>query len=84
VRECRKSKKWGENIWFFPIQKVLFWWFTEKIGKFWHVTLNFSAFSGVKKNGRYIFQLPDELKVTRCYILYLLEGLKITAVSFKK
>ena len=26
-----------------------FWWFTEKIGKFWHVNFNFPDFLGIKK-----------------------------------
>ena len=28
-----------------------FWWFTEKIGKFWDITLNCSLLLGTTKNG---------------------------------
>ena len=49
----------------------------EKMGKFWHVTLNFTAFSGVKSNGHYIFHLLEELKVTGLCIFQLFRALKV-------
>ena len=50
----------------------------EKINKFLHINLKFSAFSGVKNNRRYIFQLLQEFKVVGHYIFYLLKALKVT------
>ena len=41
---------------------------TQKIGEFWPITLNLSAFLGIKSNGHYIFQLLEELKVMGRYI----------------
>ena len=39
-----------------------------KIDKVQPVTFSFLAFSGIKSNSRYIFQLLEELKVTVRYI----------------
>jgi len=49
---------------------------TEKVSKFWHVTLNCSDILAVTKNGGYIVQLLEELQVTGRYILQLLRALK--------
>ena len=54
----------GENTWFSD-KLGPFWWFTEKnLQILAYYRSQFLAFGGIKKNGRYIFQLIEALKLT--------------------
>jgi len=76
VPECHKSQNGGRILGFLD-ELGPFCWFTEKIGEFHLVTFKFSAFSGIKSNGHYIFQLFRLLEVMGRYISQLLEALKV-------
>ena len=69
AREPQKLKMVGNTCFFMNYVgpfKLFITCLTEKIGKFWLITLNLSAFLGIKRNDRYIFHLLEELKVMGC------------------
>ena len=71
--ECHESKKWEKNTCFFDELSpflVVYW----KICEFQLITLKFSAFSGVKITGHYIFQLLKSLEVTGHYLHFSASG----------
>ena len=65
-------------FWCFLTGLVFITWLTEKIGECQLVTSKFSAFLGLKSNGRYIFQLFRSFEVTGRYISQVLDALKVT------
>ena len=80
AREPQKLKMVG-NTWFFDELGsflVFITSLTEKICEFQLVTSKFLAFSDVKSNRHYIFQLFRSLVVTERYIFQLLSTLKVT------
>jgi len=69
AREPQKLKMVGNTWFFYELGPFLVFipCLTEKIGEFQLVTSKFSAFSGVKRNGSYIFQLFRCVKSIRLF-----------------